>query len=109
MNHYRPPSPPPDVPRLAWRELRALAAAARPDWDPHELHEALICAQFDSRTWGQVLVEISRLMTDPHATPSDLTAAAPKPWRHRRPAPQPDTAHRGAAAVRAALHAETDT
>ncbi|MGW7355145.1 hypothetical protein ACWGI0_00240 [Streptomyces sp. NPDC054802] len=108
MTHRPPPKPAPDVPQPASNELRALAAKARPDWNPHEFHDALVRAQLSSMTWGQVLAAVGRLMADPDARPADLLPAAPEPWRQRRPAPEPDTAHRGAAAVRAALHPNPD-
>jgi hypothetical protein len=103
MNHPRP-SPPPNVPQPASAELLALAAKARPDWDPNALRDCLAHARYQGMTWGQVLAAVGRLMADPVAEPADLLPAAPEPWRQRRPVPQPDTAHRGAAAVRAALH-----
>lgn len=94
----------PDVPRPASAELLALAARARPDWDPHALSDALAYARLEGMTWGQVLVTVGRLMADPDAEPMDLLPAVPELWRRRRPAPGPDTAQRGAAAARAALH-----
>lgn len=59
-------------------------------------------------SFPRVLIALTQLITDPDAEPPDLLAAAPEPWRRRRPAPEADTAHRGAAAARAALH-HTDT
>lgn len=97
------PEQPHDVPRPASAELLALAAATRPDWDPHALREALAQARTQGITWGRALVVAAQLMADPRATPSDLLASVPQPWR-RRHVPPPELAHRGAAAVRAALH-----
>lgn len=99
----------PDVPRPASHELLALAAATRPDWSPYALRDALAQARYQGMTWGQVLVVVARLMADPTADPSDLIPAVTEAWRHRRQAPGPETAQRGAAAVRAALHPESDT
>ncbi|MFK0172663.1 hypothetical protein ACIQU5_28090 [Streptomyces sp. NPDC090306] len=103
MTDRPPPAPPPDVPRPATVQLLALAEAARPDWPPHMLRDALAQARTHGMTWGQVLAEAGRLMADPGAQPGDLVAAAPEPWRRRRPTQDADTAHRGAAAARAAL------
>lgn len=96
--------PPPDVPRPATDELLALAAKARPDWPPDLLRDVLAQARFQGMTWGQVLAEVGRMLADPGAEPPDLIAATPEPWRHRRLSQDADTAHRGAAAARAALH-----
>ncbi|WP_137991221.1 hypothetical protein [Streptomyces vilmorinianum] len=105
MNHRPTPKPPPpNVPCPASAELLALAAKARPDWDPNALRDSLAHARCQGMTWGQVLAAVGRLMADPNAEPEDLLPAAPEPWRQRRTAPVPETAHRGAAAVRAALH-----
>lgn len=101
--------PAPDVPRPATAELIALAAAARPDWPTDLLRDVLARARYQGMTWGQVLIEIGRMLADPGAEPPDLIAAAPEPWRRRRPSPGADTAHRGAAAARAALQHRPDT
>ncbi|WP_329214948.1 hypothetical protein OG352_05600 [Streptomyces sp. NBC_01485] len=94
-----------DVPRPATPQLLALAAAARPDWSPDQLRDVL--AQIRCRedmSFGRLVVAIAQLIADPDAEPPDLVAGMPEPWRHRRQPPAPDTAHRGAAAARAALH-----
>lgn len=101
--------PAPDVPRPATAELLALAATARPDWPPHLMRDVLALARSQGMTWGQVLVEVGRMLADPAAEPPDLIAASPEPWRHRRPSQDADTAHRGAAAARAALNHRPDT
>ncbi|WP_327377955.1 hypothetical protein OG393_30760 [Streptomyces sp. NBC_01216] len=100
--------PPTDLPCPASAELLALAAKARPDWDPHALRDTLAQARHHGMTWSQVLAVTGRLLADPRATPADLISEAPEPWRQRRTAPIPETAHRGAAAVRAALHPDTN-
>ncbi|NML55312.1 hypothetical protein HHL19_16185 [Streptomyces sp. R302] len=97
------------VPVPARRELAALATVTRPDWNPPDIHEALVAAHISQVTWGQVLTEMGRLMADPEARPSDLATTGPDAWRRRRPPPPPETAHRGAAAARAALHTDHDT
>jgi hypothetical protein len=99
-----------DVPRPATHQLLALAEAARPDWSIDLLRDVL--AQVRCRedvTFGRLLVAVAQLIADPDAEPPDLLAGLPDPWRQRRRPPEPDTAHRGAAAARAALHQpETD-
>ncbi|MEV4974414.1 hypothetical protein [Streptomyces scopuliridis] len=106
MTNY--PASDPAYPRPASAELLALAARARPDWEPTALRDALAHARYLGMSWGQTLAAAGRLMADPDAEPADLLPSAPEPWRQRRPAPGPETAHRGAAAVRAALHSDTD-
>ncbi|NUR04353.1 MAG: hypothetical protein HOY79_49970 [Streptomyces sp.] len=101
--------PAPDVPRPATDQLLALAARARPDWPPDLLRDVLAQARHQGMTWGQVLAEVGRMLADPGAEPPDLIASAREPWRHRRPVQAADTAHRGAAAARAALHHRPDT
>ncbi|WP_435610932.1 hypothetical protein [Streptomyces sp. C10-9-1] len=96
----------PSVPQPASAELLALAARARPDWSTYALRDALAQARTHGMTWGQVLTTVGRLMADPDAQPTDLLPAVPEPWRQRRRIPPPDTAHRGAAAVRAALRTD---
>ncbi|WP_155054531.1 hypothetical protein [Streptomyces blattellae] len=98
-----------DVPQPATPQLLALAQAARPDWSIDLLRDVL--AQMRCRedvSFGRLLVAVAQLIADPDAEPPDLLAGLPEPWRHRRRPPGPETAHRGAAAVRAALH-HTDT
>lgn len=107
MNQRPEAAKPPDVPRPASVELLALAAKARPDWDLHALRDVLGQAHYSGLTWGLVLATVGRLMADPDAEPADLLAAVPELWRQRRRPQEPDTAHRGAAAVRAALHPES--
>jgi len=92
------------APQPATRELLGLLAAMRPDWEYCDVREALAAAHAAARPWPQVAVEIVRLAADPDAGPHDLTLNAPDAWRQRRQ-PQPaDTAHRGAALARAAVH-----
>lgn len=99
-----------DLPQPATPQLFALAQAARPDWSPDLLRDVL--AQLRCRedvTFGRLVVAVAQLIADPKAEPPDLLAARPELWRQRRRPPEPETAHRGAAAVRAALnHTETD-
>lgn len=98
-----------DLPRPATAQLLALAEASRPDWSVDQLRDVLAQARYADMSWSRVLVAMAQLITDPDAEPPDLLAAAPEPWRRRRPAPEAETAHRGAAAVRAALnHTDTD-
>ncbi|MCM1977180.1 hypothetical protein [Streptomyces sp. G1] len=92
-----------DVPRPATSQLLALAAACRPDWSPGQLSDVLAQAR-PSMTWGRCLVAVAQLIADPTAEPPDLLAEIPESWRQRRRPQGPETAHRGAAAVRAALH-----
>ncbi|MFD4830204.1 hypothetical protein ACFWPV_10165 [Streptomyces uncialis] len=99
MNDHHQPVPVP-----ATNELLALATRTRPDWSPHDLSDALAQARVQGMTWPAALVAVARLLADPDAQPHDLNAEVPEPWRRRRRTPGPDTAHRGAAAVRAALH-----
>lgn len=99
-----------DVPLPATGQLLALAAAARPDWSPGQLAD--VVAQIRCRedwTFGRLVVAVAQLIADPEADPPDLLAAVPEPWRQRRRPPTPETAHRGAAAVRAALHHQPPT
>ncbi|MGW0993480.1 hypothetical protein ACWD5V_09250 [Streptomyces sp. NPDC002523] len=99
-----------EVPQSATPQLLALAAAARPDWSPDQLRDVL--AQLRCRedtSFGRLVVAVAQLIADPDAEPPDLLAARPEPWRHRRRPPGPETAHRGAAAVRAALNTHTDS
>lgn len=92
-----------DVPVPATHQLLNLAAASRPDWSIDQLRDVLAQARPDM-TWGRVLVAVAQLIADPDAEPPDLLAELPETWRHRRRPSGPETAHRGAAAVRAALH-----
>ncbi|MFD8609509.1 hypothetical protein [Streptomyces sp. NPDC059631] len=92
-----------DVPRPATAQLLDLAAVSRPDWSVGQLRDVLAQARTEGMTWGRVLVVVAQLIADPGAEPPDLLAAHPEPWRRRRRLPGPETAHRGAAAVRAAL------
>ncbi|MGW6292434.1 hypothetical protein [Streptomyces sp. NPDC055058] len=97
------------VPRPATGPLLALAAASRPDWSPHQLAD--VVAQIRCRedwSFGRLVVAVAQLIADPDAEPPDLLAAQPEAWRQRR-RPAPDTATRGAAAVRAALNHDTDS
>ncbi|MFI1767467.1 hypothetical protein ACH41H_36210 [Streptomyces sp. NPDC020800] len=98
-----------DVPRPATGQLLALAAACRPDWSIDQLREVLAQARTEGMAFGRVLVATAQLMADPEAEPLDMLAGRPEAWRHRRRPPGPDTAHRGAAAVRAALNAQHDS
>lgn len=99
-----------DLPHPATAELIALATKARPDWSTDQLRDVLAQAHYSAMTWGRVLVALAQLIADPDAEPADLLAGAPEQWRHRRRPPEPETAHRGAAAARAALHhPDTDT
>ncbi|MFJ1581592.1 hypothetical protein [Streptomyces sp. NPDC088182] len=109
MTHQPMSDPPSPYPRPASSELIALATVTRPDWDPFAVREALAHAHVVGMSWGQVLAAAGRLMADPDAEPADLLPAVPEPWRHRRPSPGPETAQRGAAAVRAALNPNRDT
>ncbi|MFF7966701.1 hypothetical protein ACFZC3_15205 [Streptomyces sp. NPDC007903] len=100
----------PDVPRPATTQLLALAETSRPDWPIHQLADVL--AQLRCSTdmsWGRVLVAVAQLIAAPAGEPPDLLAGAPEPWRQRRRPPGPETAHRGAAAARAALNNLTDS
>ncbi|MGW6911490.1 hypothetical protein [Streptomyces sp. NPDC054940] len=97
-----------DVPRPATAQLLALAAASRPDWSMDQLRDVLARARPDM-SWGRVLVAIAQLIADPQAEPPDLLAATPEAWRTRRRLPAPETAHRGAAAARAALHRQSES
>jgi hypothetical protein len=95
------------VPRPATNQLLALAQACRPDWSIDQLRDVLAQAR-PAMTWGRCLVAVAQLIADPSAEPPDLLAEIPELWRQRRRPPGPETAHRGAAAARAALH-HTDT
>ncbi|MGW1001743.1 hypothetical protein [Streptomyces sp. NPDC002520] len=98
-----------EVPQSATPQLLALAAAARPDWSPDQLRDVLAQARTEGMAWSRVLVLVAQLIADPNAEPPDLLAELPEPWRYRRRPPGPETAHRGAAAVRAALNTHTDS
>jgi hypothetical protein len=94
-----------DLPRPATQQLLALAAASRPDWSIGHLQDVLAqirCLQDMSP--GRLIVAVALLIADPQAEPPDLLAAQPELWRHRRRPPGPETAQRGAADARAALH-----
>ncbi|MCI3277471.1 hypothetical protein [Streptomyces cylindrosporus] len=98
-----------ELPRPATGQLLALATAARPDWPLDQLRDAIAQARTAGMTFGRALVVVAQMIADPMAQPGDLLAELPEPWRHRRRPPGPETYHRGAAAVRAALHhTETD-
>lgn len=98
-----------DVPRPATSQLLALAQACRPDWSIDQLRDVLAQLRcHDDMSVGRLVVAVAQLIADPKGEPPDLLAAIPEPWRQRRRPPGPETAHRGAAAVRAALHTESD-
>ncbi|MCX3059602.1 hypothetical protein [Streptomyces beihaiensis] len=97
-----------DVPCPATPQLLALTAACRPDWSSDQVRDVLGQARTEGMTWGHVLVVVAQLIADPDAEPPDLLAARRELWRHRRRPPGPETAHRGAAAVRAALTTRSD-
>ncbi|MFJ2719429.1 hypothetical protein [Streptomyces sp. NPDC087437] len=98
-----------NVPRPATGHLLALAAACRPDWSIDQLRDVLAQIRCqDDMPFGRLVVAVAQLIADPDAEPPDLLTARPEAWRHRRRPPGADTAHRGAAAARAALH-HTDT
>ncbi|MFB7596938.1 hypothetical protein [Streptomyces sp. NPDC056160] len=93
------------LPQPATPQLLALAQAARPDWSPGQLRDVLAQIRCrDDMSFGRLVVAVAQLIADPQAEPPDLLAEIPEPWRQRRRPPGPETAHRGAAAVRAALH-----
>lgn len=99
-----------DVPQPATPQLLALAAAARPDWSPDLLGDVVAQARCrDDWSFGRLVVAVAQLIADPQAEPPDLLAALPDAWRRRRHPPEPETAHRGAAAVRAALNHQQPT
>jgi len=94
-----------DLPRPATTQLLALASTARPDWSTDQLRDVL--AQIRCReamNFGRLVVAVAQLIADPDAEPPDLLDSTPEPWRQRRRPPSPETAQRGAAAARAALH-----
>ncbi|MFE2469778.1 hypothetical protein [Streptomyces mirabilis] len=93
-----------DLPRPATHQLIALATATRPDWSIDQLRDVLAQARCADMSWGRVLIAVAQLIADPNAEPPDLLAQAPEAWRRRRHPSTPETAHRGAAAARAALH-----
>lgn len=93
------------LPLPATHQLLQLAAACRPDWSIDQLRDAVAQVRcHDDISFGRVLVAVAQLIADPAAEPPDLLAAQPELWRRRRPPPGPETAQRGAAAARAALH-----
>lgn len=92
-----------DVPRPATNQLLSLAQVCRPDWSIDQLRDVLARAR-PQMSWSRCLVAVAQLIADPTAEPPDLLAELPEAWRQRRHQPPPETAHRGAAAVRAALH-----
>ncbi|MFJ8153888.1 hypothetical protein [Streptomyces sp. NPDC094468] len=93
-----------DLPRPATMQLLTLAAVARPDWSIDQLRDVLAQARMGGMTFGRALVAIAQMITDPAAEPPDLLSELPDAWRQRRRPPEPETAQRGAAAARAALH-----
>lgn len=94
-----------ELPQPATHQLLALAEATRPDWPLDQLRDVLAQARCQQdMSFGRLLVAVAQLIADPAAEPADLLAAHPEPWRQRRRPPGPETATRGAAAVRAALH-----
>ncbi|MFE6362919.1 hypothetical protein ACFVP3_23335 [Streptomyces sp. NPDC057806] len=97
-----------DVPCPATSQLLALAQACRPDWSIDQLRDVLALAR-PAMTWGRCLVAVAHLIADPTAEPPDLLAEIPDSWRQRRRPPGPETAHRGAAAARAALRPTNET
>lgn len=99
-----------DLPRPATGQLLALAAAARPDWSLDQLRDVLAQARLiGDMPFGRLVVAVAQLIADPEAEPPDLLAAQPEPWRRRRQPPGSETAQRGAAAARAALHQPPET
>jgi hypothetical protein len=92
------------VPRPATVQLLALADACRPDWSTDQLRDVVALARNEGMSFARVLTGLAQLIADPDAEPPDLLAAQPEAWRRRRHPPGPETAQRGAAAARAALH-----
>lgn len=92
-------------PQPASKELIALAAKARPDWNTDDVCDALARARYDAMSWAQILVCMGRLLANPDAEPEDLAAHAPEEWRHHRQAPAPSTYERGIAQARALAEA----
>ena len=93
-----------ELPRPATMQLLNLAAVARPDWSIDQLRDVLAQARNAGMTFGRALVGIAQMIADPMAEPPDLLSELPEAWRQRRHPPGPETAQRGAAAARAALH-----
>ena len=89
----------------AGRELVALAAAMRPEWDCNVLSSALLAAKNAGWTWTRTFSETARLLTDPKGSPWDLKRAAASPLQ--RGLPEPGTEKRGAALARQLLEART--
>lgn len=93
-----------ELPRSATLQLLALAEVSRPDWSIDQLRDVVALARNEGMTFARVLVGLAQLIADPSAEPPDLLAARPEAWRRRRRPPGRETAQRGAAAARAALH-----
>jgi uncharacterized membrane protein len=92
-----------EISQPAARELVALAAAMRPEWDHDALSSAFVAAKNAGWTWTRTFTETARLLTDPDGSPWDLKRAAASPMRRERP--QPGTSERGAALARELLEA----
>jgi len=89
----------------AARELVALAAAMRPEWDHDVLSSAFVAAKNAGWTWTRTFSTTARLLTDENASPWDLKRAAASPFR--REEPEPGATRRGAALARELLEART--
>jgi len=98
-----------DLPRPASNELIALAARARPDWSADQVRDVIAQARYAGISWSRLLLAVTQLIVDPEAQPGDLIPSAPELWMRRRTPPGPETAHRGAAAARAALTPPPDS
>ncbi|MBO2464473.1 hypothetical protein [Actinomadura violacea] len=95
----------PDVPRPAANELRALTAAARPDWNPDAVMTAMADAHMCGMSWADVVERMGALIADPDAAPRDLTAHI---WRSKRRASNgPPDAYRKARAADPILASHT--
>lgn len=87
--------------RPAFRELLALAAATRPDWDWTEIRDALVAAGNAGWTWEATLREMTRLILRDDEAPVTLRNSA---RRTRSPGETgPEVNARGKAAVLAAI------
>ena len=88
-------------------QLVNLARAMRPEWDHDVLSHAIVAAKNAGWTWTRTFTEVSRLLTNPNASPWDLKHAAASPMTREHV--EPGAHQRGAALARQLLDAKAAT
>jgi hypothetical protein len=72
VTEIRKPAGPAD----AWPELRALAVAMRPDWDPGDTEDAVRAWEAANLPYGDAARETWRAVWDPDAKPHEIRNTA---------------------------------